>query len=163
MYYGQFGEDQYLDYYFTEKYGTEYKGNCIDVGASDGISGSNTYFFEQKGWNCICIEANPNYAEAAKKIRKNVFSYGISNENKKDVDFNVYTLHDNNQTAISSLRVDDRLVDQHKHLIKTVSTVKIEIITLNTLLENINYTDKIDFISIDTENTEIDVLKGFDL
>ena len=43
MFYGQFGEDQYLSKFFDDNY----KGVCIDVGAYDGISGSNTYYFEK--------------------------------------------------------------------------------------------------------------------
>lgn len=163
MYYGQFGEDQYLERYFAEKYGANYVGNCIDIGASDGMNGSNTYFFEKNGWDCICVEANPNYADAAKKIRKNVFNFGISNIDKKDADFMIYTLYDGSETAISSLTIDSRLENQLNNLIKSTSIIQIEILTLDTLLDSINYCKKIDFVSIDTEGTEIDVLGGFDL
>lgn len=163
MYYGQFGEDEFLEYYFTEKYGENYIGNCIDIGASDGINGSNSYLFEQQGWDCICIEANPEYAESASKIRKQVFNYGISDVNKKDAVFIVYTINGGNQSAISSLGVDDRLVRDHKHMIDRVDSIKIEAITLDSLLESLNYNKKIDFVSIDTEGTEISVLRGFDL
>ena len=55
MFYGQFLEDKYLSKFFDK----EYKGTCVDVGAYDGISGSNSYFFEKNGWDCLCIEPVP--------------------------------------------------------------------------------------------------------
>ena len=41
MFYGQFGEDAYISQFFDNSY----KGVCVDVGAADGTSGSNTYYF----------------------------------------------------------------------------------------------------------------------
>ncbi len=39
--------------------------------------------------------------------------------------------------------------------------IPVEVIKLNTLLEKINV-DKIDFVSIDTEGWELEVMRGFD-
>jgi hypothetical protein len=39
----------------------------------------------------------------------------------------------------------------------------VKVRSLNSLLEELNFPKVIDFISIDTENTELDVLKGIDL
>jgi hypothetical protein len=44
-----------------------------------------------------------------------------------------------------------------------VTKCNVKVRSLNSLLEELNYPTKIDFISIDTENTELDVLKGLDL
>ena len=49
-------------------------GTCIEVGAYDGISGSNSYYFEQKGWNCLCVEPNKEAFDKCQKIRKNSIS-----------------------------------------------------------------------------------------
>ena len=56
-----------------------------------------------------------------------------------------------------------RLVSQLGHLISSVVDIPVKTRTLNTLLTEANFPQKIDFISIDTENTELDVLKGLDL
>ena len=39
----------------------------------------------------------------------------------------------------------------------------VKVRSLNSLLQEINFPKNIDFISVDTENTELDVLKGIDL
>ncbi len=57
-YYSQFDQDKYLnEHYFKDKIG----GVFIDIGAHDGIKFSNTLFFEKYlGWKGICIEPMPD-------------------------------------------------------------------------------------------------------
>jgi hypothetical protein len=31
----------------------------VEVGAHDGITGSNTYRFEKAGWKCVLVEPTP--------------------------------------------------------------------------------------------------------
>ena len=50
-YYAQFGEDKILNRIFNKK-----TGNCVEVGGFDGVTGSNTYFFEKLGWRCLIVE-----------------------------------------------------------------------------------------------------------
>ena len=51
-FYGQHKEDKYIKTLFP-KY---YKGVCVEIGADDGRTFSNTYHFEQSDWTCLCIE-----------------------------------------------------------------------------------------------------------
>ena len=51
-YYGQHYEDVFIETLFPGKN----NGVCVDVGAYDGVNMSNTYYFEKKGWKCVCIE-----------------------------------------------------------------------------------------------------------
>ena len=53
-YYGQWETDHIIEGYFEGQ--TE--GKCIEVGAANGIKGSNTLYFEKLGWDCLCIEPN---------------------------------------------------------------------------------------------------------
>lgn len=44
-------------------------GVFFDIGAHDGVSLSNTYFFEKElGWSGICLEPIPEVFERLKKI-----------------------------------------------------------------------------------------------
>lgn len=158
MYYGQFLTDKYVDEYFD----SNYLGTCFEVGACDGLIGTNTFYFEKKGWNCVCVEPNPQYFEGLKNNRKIAFNYACGDKNVDDQTFTIYDLG-NNQSAISSLVVDTKLVDSHKNLIKTTFTTKVKVRTLDFIISELNNIDKIDFMSIDTEGTELDVLKGFDI
>jgi FkbM family methyltransferase len=158
-YHGQFGEPQYLDTYFNSKT----NGVAVEVGADDGVSGSNTCFFERyRNWNCLCIEPVPEKYNICKQSRKNAINCCAGKETTT-AEFSIVTLGNNNTSAISSLAVDERLIDSHKHLIEKIEKISVNVLKLTDILDNCNFPRKIDFISIDTENTEIDVLHGFDL
>jgi FkbM family methyltransferase len=158
MYNGQHLEDKYIEEYFDKNY----VGTCIDVGCAQPIHGNNTFYFEQKGWEVFCLEPNISHISNLKNHRKNVYNLACGNQNKTDVEFTICTLAGGNQEAISSLFVDDRLLESHKQYSPVLTKIKVNVITLNTFIEE-NNIEKIDFISIDTEGTELDVLKGFDI
>jgi FkbM family methyltransferase len=157
-FYGQFGEDAYMSSLFP----TEYKGVCVEVGAYDGTGGSNTYHFEQKGWKCLCVEPNPTQFAKCKAVRKVSVNCCVGAENAEDVAFQVYNICGGNESAISSLKPDSRLIASHSHMIGSTYTIRVKVRTLTDILDQANFPTYIDFISVDTENTELDVLKGFD-
>ena len=54
QYCSQYGQDEYLD---RRIFKGKRHGVFVDVGASDGVTRSNTYFFEKaRGWTGLCIE-----------------------------------------------------------------------------------------------------------
>src|ERR687897_660512 len=55
QYFSQFGEDKWI----VNNLPYPLNGVFVDVGASDGIYGNNTYFFEKIGWKGLCIDADP--------------------------------------------------------------------------------------------------------
>ena len=64
---------------------------------------------------------------------------------------------------MSGLEVDEKLLESHSHLIHDNYKIKVPVRRLDSILEEVEFTKDIDFISIDTEGTELDVLKGIDL
>lgn len=158
MYYSQHGEDKVIESFFKNKT----NGVCIEVGAYDGVSSSNSLYFEKLGWRALCIEPNPVAFNNCKRIRKECINCCIGQDDKKNVDFTIFHLG-SNTSAISSLEPDDRLIKSHAHMITNKSSCKIDVRSLTSLLDEITFPQQIDFVSIDTENTELDVLKGFDL
>lgn len=160
--YSQFGEDLILH---NEFFPNVEKGICIEVGAVDGIMMSNTLFFEERGWLSICVEANPFMFEDLKKNRSETIHGAVGEVNKNEVDFWIVTLNKQggNQSAISGLELDQRLLRDHSHLEPTGVLVNVPMYTLNTILERYPHIPSVDFVSIDTEGTELNVLKGFDL
>lgn len=161
MYYGQFDTDRFIEEYFPENY----VGNCIEVGAVDGIHLSNTYMFELKGWNCLCIEPQPGfgYFDSLRSNRSNALNFAISSISADDVSFNVVSLNDSPSNAISGLSVDQRLMDQHAHMNPSVNEISVSTRRLDWCIENYFNHETIDFISIDVEGTELDVLDSFDI
>jgi len=138
MYYSQFGEDEFLDKHCQ----LPEKGVFVDVGAG-GIENSNSYYFEQKGWQCLCIEPDKRHIGLDK--RKLVDNRVVGDE-EKEVDF-VY----HHEPSLSGL---------HHHN-KSVS-VSLPMFKLDTILANYDI-KKIDILSIDTEGNELAVLKGFSI
>ena len=158
MFYGQHAEDVYIASLFP----SDYIGVCIEVGAYDGSTMSNTYHFEQKGWRALCIEPIPSCFDECRKIRKESINCCIGTIDAEDLNFYIFHIG-SNLSAITSLIPDSRLIESHRHLIEKTTLCKVKVRSLNSLLVELNYPIEIDFISIDTENTELDVLKGLDL
>ena len=157
IFYGQHQEDVFIKSLFAENY----IGVCVDVGAYDGVNMSNTYYFEKKGWRCLCIEPIIEEYEKCKTIRKECVNCCAGHEDKTEQNFVVFSLG-SNTSAISSLSPDPKLICAHKNLITSEKERKVQVCTLTTLLDDHNFPINIDFVSIDTEGTELDVLQGID-
>lgn len=160
-YYGQFGTDRIIEEYFPNKL----NGNCIEVGAVDGEFGSNTLHFEELGWKALCIEPVPSNFDKLKSKRKLSLNFAITTENIDNLEFTEVTLSDNNKSAISGLKIDEKLFKLHQDygLSPTKQVINISGRRLDWCIENFFNYETIDFISIDTEGTELDVLKSFDV
>jgi FkbM family methyltransferase len=163
-FYGQFNPP--VDYIIRTRYFLNQDiGNCIEIGAVDGIMLSNTYHFEQNGWNSLCIEPIPSYYEILKNNRKNTLNYAISSNTSDDMIFNLVSMNTGNRSSISGLELDTRLVDLHQqmNLNPKIETIKVKSRRLDWCIENHFNHETIDFISIDTEGSELDVLKSFNV
>jgi FkbM family methyltransferase len=57
MYYGQNKEDEIINSLIVSKYGSDFKGTILDLGANDGITLSNSRYFIENGWRGVLIEA----------------------------------------------------------------------------------------------------------
>lgn len=162
QYFGQAGEDKLIKTYFPPNY----IGKCIEIGGgNNGVTHSNTFHFENLGWECLVIEAQPSFYEGVKANRKNVLNYAVSNENNDAIDFTVVCCNGQPWGGMSSLQVDQRLVELHREMgfVVTEEVIKVPARRVDWCIENhFNY-PTIDFISIDTEGTELDVLKSFDV
>jgi len=145
----------------AKHFAPDYIGTCVEVGAYDGVTFSNTMYFEERNWNCLCVEPNPKQFEKCTANRKLAVNCCAGAENRDDTFFTVYTLYNGTESAISSLQPDDRLISRLGRLITEVQRIPVQTRTLTTILDDAHFPTKIDFISIDTENTELDVLHGF--
>lgn len=139
-------------------------GVFVDIGANDGTTFSNSLLFEESGWSGICVEPHPKVFEILKKNRKcNLVNACISGEDTT-VDFLVIEGKANMLSGIqnfmdaSDLERIDREIEQYgdKKL-----TIQIESLSPITLLKRFAYSH-IDFLSIDTEGCELQILKSID-
>lgn len=159
-YYGQRETDRIIAEYFPN----QNTGFCIEVGAYDGLKGSNTKYFEDLGWDTWCIEPNPQaFAECQRNRSGKCFQYACDNENGASI-MMIVKMKSGIESSLSALHLDQRLVDDYGFDIVETKSVPVKTARLDTLLD-LSYTGgkDIDFVSIDTEGTELDVLKGLDM
>jgi FkbM family methyltransferase len=157
-FYSQFGEDELLFKIFQEKS----NGFCIEVGANNGIDDSTSLFFEKLGWKCILVEPNPVLCRQLRDVRHAlIYECAVSNENT------TVTLHVVEGTPRShgmSTISTDAIVHERikKHGFVSVP-VRVQTMTLNQILDDARVDAGIDFVSIDVEGHELEVLRGFSI
>ena len=147
--------------YFTEQ---KKNGFFVEFGATDGITLSNTYLFEQYcNWTGILAEPLPIWHNDLIKNRKCIIDkrcvFSESNLEKKFV--NTYESPElsgleDELKDYSSLDIDFNAETRKKKEIITVKTVSLE-----DLLKEHQAPSKIDYLSIDTEGSEFTILKNF--
>ncbi len=161
-YYSQHGEDYLLWNFFKYKK----NGFFVEVGAFDGIHLSNTYSFELSGWKGICIEPS-EFFKSCEKNRRNSICLNVAcvgDESIEEMSFFQEELG-----LLSSLNMDnEKIADiesrygSRKLKFDGVREYKVKCMTLDRILSE-NSVDSIDFLSVDVEGSEVEVLKGIDL
>ncbi|WP_038375165.1 FkbM family methyltransferase [Brachyspira alvinipulli] len=155
----QFDQDLLAYSYFNGKRNDFF----VDIGAHNGEWINNTYIFEQLGWNGICVEADPDNFELLKKNRKcYTYNFAIDSENSDNIKFI--------KSKVDALNVlEKHCSEEHAKRIKSeakidnLEYVNIKSITFNDLMKKYHSEIKhIDFLSIDIEGGELDILKTID-
>ena len=135
-------------------YNNKENGYFVEIGANDGINLSNTYLLEKDfGWKGICVEALHDKFNELVKNRKSI------NINKA-VYYKTGEILQFSSNNLSSGITDT--IDKHMDS-KTKEQLLVETITLNDILDQNNAPRFIDYISIDTEGSEFEIIKSVDL
>jgi FkbM family methyltransferase len=158
MYYSQFGEDRILAEIFNRKK----QGLCIEVGANDGVNDSNTMYFESIGWNCILIEPNPVLCKMIRASRNATLVEVAASD--KNGETSLFVAEGAERAhGVSTINPAEEALNKIKSYGFTYSEVKVNTRSLNDILENLKIDHQIDFISVDVEGHEMEVLKGFSI
>tara|TARA_B100002019_G_scaffold225742_1_gene198763 strand:- start:70 stop:780 length:711 start_codon:yes stop_codon:yes gene_type:complete len=145
----QLDQDKKVLKYFNYKK----NGFFIEAGANDGIKHSNTYYLEKKyNWKGICIEPVPN-----------IFNKLIKNRNCINLQEVLYDIND--KEIILDLAEQDGysgIKNDMDHKRKTIKSFTFKTKTLTKVLNDNNAPSNIDYLSLDTEGSELKILKGLD-
>ena len=145
-------------------------GFFIEIGAHDGITQSNTYYFEKnKDWRGVLIEPAPNnYIQCIKnrsKLNKVYCNACVSFSHK---DYFVKMAYGELVSTPFGLESDiSKPLLQAQSGLPFLKQDEIPIYgavakTMNEILINSDAPSEIDFFSLDVEGSEIEVLKGID-
>lgn len=129
------------------------RGFFVEVGANEPIDGSQTWHLEQRGWTGVLVEPLPVLASKLRARRTaHVFECACSAGERAGA---VMQLHV--AGALSSF--DPALMDARA---RPVGTIDVAVRTLDDVLAEVRAPAPIDFVSIDVEGHEVEVLRGFD-
>ena len=140
-------------------YNNKENGFFIEIGASDGLTLSNTYLLETKyKWKGICVEPIPDNFEKLVKNRQNSICYkeAVYNETGLTLTFDIA----NNYDLLSGI---SKHIDKHKSAVNAnKTTIEVKTISLVDVLDKANAPLFIEYMSLDTEGSEFEILKDFD-
>jgi len=146
-----------IDLLVTHIFQNKKKGFFIDIGCNHPVYNNNTYLLYKKGWRGINVDLDKQSIDLFNIYRKHDFNKNVAVSSvSKEVDLYFY----HNKSAINTLNKTS--AEFQKAIPKEVR--KITTNTLNTIILESSFADKkVDFLSIDVEGYELEVLKGFDL
>lgn len=149
--FSQEGEDLLLrDVFYGKK-----DGFYVDIGAHHPYRFSNTYFFYLQGWKGINIDPTPGTSNLfSVRDRDLTLEIGVSNT-EKEMDF--YIFEENALNTFDKGRVDNLLSTTPY---KLRETKKVAVTTLEKIFDENLVGQQIDFISIDVEKHELEVLQS---
>jgi len=139
---GQLLQDRWVYHHLSNMKSCMNEGYFVDIGCNDGVTINNTLVFEQLGWEGFCVDADTRAFEKAQRSRVMPVEFG----------------------AVWSASNEPLMFSQHEEsLLSSIGTSGREVlsISLNDLLAKHHAPKTIDYISLDVEGAECDVLAGF--
>ena len=155
-YHSQFGEDRIVE----QLLGAGHVGTCVEVGANDGVFGSTTLYFEEQGWRCVLVEPNPALCAGLRARRSAALFECAASDRQGEATLYVAegAAH---ADGISMIGDAEQSSTRIKSFGFKVREVTVPMRTLDSVLEEANFSPGIDFVSIDVEGHEESVLRGF--
>ena len=148
--YSLFEEDLFIQNYFKDRS----KGFYIDVGCYHPLDGNNTHLLHTKGWNGINLDINFYSIELFNFLRKKDINIHSGISKKKDKLTMYY------RKEINMLNTLDKKIAKI-HFRNGFKKKNVQVNTLNFFINKyFRKLEKIDFLNIDAEGGELNVLKS---
>jgi FkbM family methyltransferase len=166
MYYGQNREDETINNLIVSKYGENFTGSILDLGANDGVTLSNSRFFVERGWKAVLVEAG---SKPFSKLMLNAtngelcINCAIGRENGHLTFYESNNLLNTNDVGLVSSLVSDETVRWREAGIG-FTEYKVDCYTWDSFLDKFHLKHRnFDIISIDIEGMDYDVLVQMNL
>lgn len=152
--YEPFYHDLYNDLFYRDIiFSGKKNGYFVEVGALNGFLMSQSYLFEKTlDWNGIVVEPNPVWYTDLVYYRKcGVSTNAISNKRGfENFECREIAAFSGLKSSVNEARMSD-IIDEFE----------VETITLCDLFDKFNAPEELDWVSIDTEGAELDILNKF--
>ncbi len=130
-------------------------GYFVEAGAHDGMGDSTTVHLERRGWAGVCVEPSRAFRELRRRRKCLVDDRCLWNEDNAVVQFREVR---GNAVELSGIESCFR---DHWDRSDSVPVLK-SAITLTTLLREHRAPPTIEFLSLDTEGSEVEILSAHD-
>jgi FkbM family methyltransferase len=162
-FHSQYGQDQMID---RELFGGRRGGVFVDIGAHDGLSFSNSVYFERaRGWTGLCIEPIPDVFAELQKNRSAVCVRACVGRSRGTRAFLRVTGYAEMLSGLADA-YDPRHLDRIRAEVLgsggTMATIDVTCERLDALLREHDI-PSVDLLSIDVEGAELEVLESVDL
>lgn len=149
--YSQWGEDVFIKKFFLNKS----IGKYLDIGCYHPIKYSNTAVLYDAGWSGINVDINPVSIKLFNLVRKNDKNYCLTFDERK-LKFRVPI--DHFFSPINSLKKNFLYCEKdRKHKYKSKKTIIVRTSRFENLVKK-----NFDFLNIDVEGLELNILKQID-
>lgn len=129
-------------------------GFFVDVGANDPHHGSQSWHLEQHGWRGILVEPQPDLAARLRETRKGrVFAVACSSPQNTGRTLSLHLAGP--MSALDRGRMAPGAIPE--------KAMKVPVRTLDDILEEAGAPAPLQFLSLDVEGHELEVLAGFDV
>ena len=143
--FSQFGQDTYALRLLKNKT----HGFFIDIGANDPVKGSNTFLLEKLGWKGIAVEPRSRFQNSWKELRTTPCIQAVVGPTDETI---IFIEGKDDQHGLSGVQGYNKVTNNSKE-------IPVPQRTLQSLCEEYSITN-IDYLSIDVEGYELEVLKG---
>ncbi|MEO6734100.1 MAG: FkbM family methyltransferase [Ferruginibacter sp.] len=150
QYFSQTGEDIIIQFLIEKQ-----RGFYVDVGCNHPISFSNTFELYKSGWVGLNIDANPELIKKFKIRPRDISVCAAVSDEVKEMVF-----YEFEQSEVSTL--ETTVLDNWKKNWNYKNSRKVITKTLTQILEENSVQTEIDFLSIDVEGHDLQVLKSLD-
>ena len=160
QFFSQVGQDRFL---FENFFYGKRNGVFVDVGAYDGEKFSNSLFFERfLGWRGLCIEPIPStFAKLKSNRTATCLNTCVADFEGEDIFTEAECAVDERMLSGLTRYFDSRHVQRLHTVAASSAEHKVPVTRLSSLLDS-HGLRHIDYCSIDTEGSELQVLSGID-
>ena len=152
-FYSQLGQDCLVDTFLKHKE----NGVYVEIGVGNGKELSNTYYFEKyRGWKGVLCEPAKQFHDSIKKQREAVL---VENAVYKASGAKLNFVESVNNGELSGLAGFGSVSETEKSEIKSY---EVTTVTFNEICEKYISGHVIDYLSIDTEGSEYEILSSID-